>query len=107
MRVSWQFHTPAALSLGKYPPAPAQLGYPLKLFRMSSKEVDTVARVVRLIEIPFEPPEVETDNACVCVSPPPHTHTQNTLTHANKHSMPHISRLCYKTLSPASTHKCV
>ena len=77
--ITWglvEFRTPAALFLGKCPSAPAQIGDPLKLFRMSSEEVDTAARVVRLIEIPFETPEVETDNACVCVSPPPHTHTR-------------------------------
>ena len=36
---------------------------PIKPLQMSSKEVDIEGRVVRLIEIPFEPPEVETDNA--------------------------------------------
>ena len=36
---------------------------PIKPLQMSSKEVDIEGRVVRLIEIPFEPPEVETDKA--------------------------------------------
>jgi len=44
---------------------------------MSSKEVDIAERVVRLIEIPFEPPEVETDNASLSLSSsPPQTHAR-------------------------------
>lgn len=72
---------------------------------MSSKEVDISARVVRLIEIPFEPPEVETDNACLSLSllslppPPKHTLTHNTHTRTQAQHASHLTFMLQGAIS--------